>query len=191
MDFDSLFDSSELPKVLSKAKTLSKKECKAVYNYMERIRPKRMIELGTHFGCSTLAFRLMSDWLDLNMEIHSSDIVDCVSVIPKTSFEFHLEDLTGRMKDTIYKYSPDFVFLDVHSFFLVLETMQECLMNKVDMLLHDVSFEHLDIKKRAWELPLLGELISSILWNKDLYEDDKLQVTCVRDRLGLAIVEMK
>ena len=43
----------------------------------------------------------------------------------------------------------------------------------------------------AWELYILGELISKELWTKNIYENKELKARCIRDWYGLSIVEFK
>jgi len=207
MDFDLLFDRSDLPYVLKQAKTLSKEECRAIYNYFEEYKPKRILEFGTQYGCSTRVFIEISKWFGLDAEVHSWDIncqirKDCVD---RNSFTFHQEDITGKEKHIIDTFRPDLVFLDAHPYELTKNLMTVCIEKDINFMCHDVSVEIYERSKlrsnnftnknpsngTEWELYLLKELISKDIINRDFFENDKIIVECVRDRFGLAIIKTK
>jgi len=206
-NFDELFDNGCLPKVLKVNRSLSKEECRNICSYMSENRPKVMFEFGVQNGCSTRAFVEMAKWNVLDdFELHSWDIVDEVQCISKDDFHFHLEDVTGKEETIFGKYNPDLVFLDAHPYELTRNIMKICLERKIDFMAHDVvhsiglqrtcvrtnGFTDLTVKTNAnWELYLMGILINTQLWHDDYYEDDVLEVNCIRDSCGLAIVKFK
>jgi len=203
--FDDLFDGSTLPKILGMVKTLSKEECRQIYNYMEEYRPKKILEFGVQYGCSTAVFLKISTWLGLDIELHSWDIVDVIKkeCVDKKHFNFHLADITGHEDEIISKYNPDMVFLDAHPYHMTKALMLSCVKNKVNFLTHDVSrdlYDELRIRSNdfkmlqtygAWELYILAELFSPILIDEDCFEDSKVQIRCYRDKYGLSIVKIK
>lgn len=205
MSFDDHFDNSKLASVLKKAKTLSKEECRAIYSYMETHRPKTILEFGVQFGCSTRAFLEMSEWLGLDINLHSWDIVDVIkkACVQRDQFTFHKEDITGKEEEVILKHKPDMIFLDAHPYYMTKALMQVCLKHKINFLTHDVAYRLYEaLGKRsqnfqnkdeygAWELYILAELFSQNLLTDDSYEDDRVRITCIRDEWGLAIVEVK
>ena len=206
-EFDELFDGSKLPYILSMAKTLSKEECKQIYIYMEKHKPKKILEFGVQFGCSTAVFLQISKWLGLDIELHSWDIIDIVKsdCVSKKDFIFHKEDITGREDQTIVKYNPDMVFLDAHPYYLTKGLMHSCLDRKIDFLCHDVGLQVFNRAKirsnnfkdksnsnmAEWELYLMSELIDKSLLKEDFFENEICKVICCRDRFGIAIVEFK
>jgi len=204
MNTSEIFDKSCMPNILSQAKTLSKKECLAIFNYMEKRKPVNILEFGTQYGCSTRAFLEIANWIGYKINLHSWDISDQVRCVNKKDFKLHIGDLTGR-EETILKHAPNLVFLDAHPYALTKNIMKICLRDKIDFMCHDVS---MDIYERAkqrssdftnkspqtkaeWELYILQELISKDILAKDFFENDILTVNCVRDRFGLAIIEHK
>jgi len=205
MGFDELFDSSGLPLVLKQAKTLSKEECRAIYNYMKEYKPKVILEFGTQFGCSTRVFLELANWLGRKVELHSWDIVDQIKPIcvDKNSFTFHKEDMSGREEEIVAKYNPDMLFLDAHPYSLTKNLMQVCLKHKINFLTHDVAlklYESLQTRSDnfknlkaygAWELYILAELFGDTLLTEDHYEDEKVQIDFTRDLWGLSIILVK
>lgn len=205
--FDELFDNSRLPNILSMAKTLSKEECGHIYNYMNKYKPSVVLEFGTQFGCSTAVFLQISEWLNLDIDLHSWDIVDQIKpqCVDKLKFKFHKCDITGNEEEIITRYVPDMVFLDAHPYAITKGLMKSCLKHKIDFLCHDISlpiferakersngFTNTDPSTLAeWELYLLGELISPSLLEDDSFEDNNVSVNCYRDKFGLAIIEVK
>jgi len=206
--FKDLYENSDLPSVLKEAKTLSMNECEEIYNYMEKNRPKVILEFGTQFGCSTRVFLEIAKWLEYEVQLHSWDIVNVVKpkCVNQKDFSLHIEDITHKTTKIINRHNPDLVFLDAHPYKLTKNLMDECLNRKITFMAHDIGFEV--GKKRAavrsdnftnfsndtkteWELYLLCNLISEDLWEKDYYEDENMTVKCTRDRYGLAIVEFK
>lgn len=203
--FDELFDQSALPKILGMAKTLSKEECRQIYNYMEEYRPKVVLEFGVQFGCSTAVFLQISKWLELDIELHSWDIVDVIkkACVSKNDFVFHQEDITGHEEEIIVQYNPDMVFLDAHPYYMTKALMTACVKNKINFLTHDVvknlydelkirsdNFQKLDTCGQ-WELYILAELFSPTLIDMDYFEDDKVEIRCYRDKYGLSIIKVK
>jgi hypothetical protein len=204
-DFDLLFDNSDLPNVLSKAKTLSKEECRQIDGYFRERKPITILEFGVQHGCSTRAFLDMAAWSNLEIDLHSWDIKDTVRHVDKKRFSLHIEDICGRESDVFDKYDPDLVFLDAHPHDLTRNLMQECLKRKVDFMCHDVCYAigHDAAKLRSnnwtkkntldvqWELYHLCDLVDDSLWKNDSYENDELTVSLCRDRYGLGIVRFK
>jgi len=203
--FDELFDNSKLPKVLSMAKTLSKEECRQIYIYMEEYKPKKVLEFGVQFGCSTAVFLEISKWLGLDIELHSWDIIDVVKseCVSKGDFSFHQDDITGSEEEIILKYKPDMIFLDAHPYHMTKALMLACVKHKVNFLTHDVNKSLYDGLKKtsdnfkklntygAWELYILAEVFSPILIDEDYFENDKVQIACYRDIWGLSIIKVK
>lgn len=190
-EFDEFYEKSCLPMATQEVKTLTKKELGLVYEYMKRKKPEKILDIGTQTGCSAIAFSEISNALDLEAEVHSWDVLDCRYSAFVFLYNFHQEDLTGIVSKTLEKYAPDFVYLDAHPFWLTFNFIDRCLYQKIDFLLHDISLDHFDLLKDRWELPLLGALVSPKIWTQDVYEDDRVKVTCCRDRFGVAIVEVK
>lgn len=205
MTFDDLFDKSKLPYVLKQAKTLSKEECRAIYEYMKEYRPKTILEFGVQYGCSTGVFVEISKWLDLKIDLHSWDIIDAIKkdCVNKKDFTFHKEDISGNEDRILEKYKPDMIFLDAHPYSMTKKLMQSCLNRKINFLAHDVALRLYNVLKKgsnnfadksfygAWELYILAELFSQNLLDNDTYESEKVSITCVRDQWGLAIVKVK
>jgi len=204
--FDELFDNGCLPKVLKVNRSLSKEECRHIYNYMNEKNPKVMFEFGAQNGCSTKSFVEMAKWVNIGFSLHSWDIVDELKCISKKEFNFHLEDVTGNEEFIFDKYHPDFVFLDAHPYELTRNLIKICLKRKIDFIMHDIAysiglqrtcertngFTDLSVKTNAnWELFLLGVLINTKIWHDDYYENDVLEVKCIRDSCGLAIIKFK
>ena len=205
MSFDKLFDESELPFVLSQAKTISKEECRAIYDYMKEYKPKTILEFGVQYGCSTRVFLEIAKWLDMDIDLHSWDIVDEIKkvCVRKSDFTFHKQDISGKEEETILEYKPDMVFLDAHPYYLTKELMQVCLKHKINFLTHDVATGLYEVLRErsnnfknlnaygAWELYILMELFSDKLLTEDHYEDDKVKIDCIRDKWGLSVVLVK
>ena len=148
----------------------------------------------------------MAKWADLDFELHSWDVMDVLKCISKEEFHFHIEDVTGKERETFDKYNPDFVFLDAHPYQLTKNIIEICLERKIDFMCHDVDyrvglqrtcdrtngFKDLRVKTNAnWELFLLGTLINTQIWHDDYYENDKLEINCIRGGCGLAIIKFK
>jgi len=204
--FDKLFDNSCVPKALKVNRSLSKEECRHIFSYMQERKPKMMLEFGVQNGCSTRAFVEMAKWAKLNMTLHSWDIMDVLKCIGKNEFNFHLGDITGKERAVFDEYNPDFVFLDAHPYQLTKNIIEICLERKIDFMCHDVvypvglqrtcertnGFSDLRVETNAnWELFLLGTLIHTQLWHEDYYENNELEVKCLREHNGLAIVRFK
>lgn len=205
MSFDELFDNSKLPVVLKQAKTLSKEECRSIYEYMKKNTPKTMLEFGVQYGCSTRVFLEISKWLGLDLDLHSWDIVDAIQskCVNRKQFTFHRRNVTGKEEKVIAQFNPDLIFLDAHPYKMTKSMMECCLKHKVNFMAHDVSikiYEALgrrsnNFKKKntygAWELYVLVELFGKSLLENDSYEDDKVKISFNRDEWGLAVVEVK
>lgn len=207
MNFDNWFDNSVLPKILSKAKTIDKKECKEIYNYFVRKKPKRIFEFGVQYGCSTRFFLELSEFLKLPLELHSFDISNNVKYADPEKFKLHIKDITTNVDETFNELGyPDLVFLDAHPYKITKNLMNKCLNERIDFMAHDVSqkigriraskrtnnFTNFSIDTGAeWELYTLCELISKDLWNNDNYMSNDLQVKIITGRYGLGIVEHK
>lgn len=207
--FDELFDNSGLKQILKIGRSLSKEECRGVYRYMLEKKPKTMFEFGVQFGCSTRAFIDMAKWANIDLNLHSWDIADELNeskCIRRDQFNFHIKDVTGKEEHIFNKHNPDFVFLDAHPYVLTKNLIEICLKRRIDFMAHDIAqfiglqrtcertngFTDLSIKTNAnWELYLLGVLINTQLWHKDYYENDDLEVKCIRDYCGLAIIKFK
>jgi len=200
--FNKSFDDSALPKILQKAKTLSKRECQAVYEYIDQNRPKTILEFGVQFGCSTRVFIEIAKWLNYKINLHSWDIIDIVNCADKRDFTMHVENITNK-ENSILVHNPDLIFLDAHPYILTKNLIVICLKNKINFMCHDVSFANIATLKKssdsfknkkaygAWESYVLSELVSPKILTDDCYEDDKVIVKCIRDLHGLAIVQNK
>lgn len=199
--FDNNFDSSVLPAILRRAKTLSKEECRVAFNYMEKYRPRLLCELGTQYGCSTRAFLEMSKWLGLDLIIHSWDVLDTVRCIDKKDFFYHLEDISGHELEWLETYKPDFIFFDCHIFALLKTAIKLCLYNKIDFMVHDMAlyerasresdnFQNFNVVTQ-WEAFLIPELIDKSLLTVDYFENNSLTAICCRERFGICSVVMK
>lgn len=201
-DFDTLFNNSCLPNIINKAKTISKKECSALFDYLAKYKPVNILEFGCQHGCSTRVFLEMTKWLDYKVNLHSWDIDNKVIYIKQKDFTLHVEDLTNK-EQNILSYKPDLVFLDAHPYELTYNLTKVCLDNKINFMCHDVSFAIIEaLKKRsndykdktiyaAWEPYVLSELISDKILTENHYEDDNVIVDCIRDLYGLAIIKNK
>ncbi len=203
--FDDLFDKSPLPIVFKQAKTISKEECRAVYDYMNECRPKTILEFGTQYGCSTCMFICLAKWLKTDIKLHSWDILDQVKgiCINKNHFMLHIEDITGKEEEVFQRYKPDMLFLDAHPYILTRNLVKICLRDKIDFMCHDVSLAIINALKArsnnfkdttiygAWEPYVLSELIDKKILTDDYYENDQVVVKCIRDKYGLAIVRNK
>lgn len=177
----------ELIHALSLAKTLTMPEVLFLAEYLEKKRPKRILEFGTQYGCSAFAFKKISDRFDLGIEVHSWDIHDQRKPELKDAFTFHNEAF-----DYLFRIEKDDVlFLDAHDFNLTRNLMLHCLEGKNDFMCHDMSSDSFDIRRREWELPLLGELIHPAVWTEDHYENKDLTVDKLVDKFGVAIVRHK
>jgi len=203
--FDNLFDNSRLPGILSIAKTLSKEECRQIYHYMKEYMPNKILEFGVQFGCSTAVFLQIAEWLGLDIELHSWDIIDVVKkqCVDKNDFNFHKVDITGREEEIILEYKPDMVFLDAHPYHMTKDLMINCVKYKINFLTHDVAiglYNELKIRSDnfnkleiygAWELYILCELFSDKLLIEDYFENDQVQIKCYRDQWGLSVIKVK
>lgn len=202
--FERMYKQSDLHHVLNMAKTISKEECRLIYEYFERKRPGVLFEFGTQYGCSTKAFQVIANCLGFDLDIHSWDIVDEVRCIDKSEFHFHLEDITKtepNWRDWVGLVRPDTVFLDAHPYELTKGLIETCLKYKIDFIAHDIDCyerarkESSNFKDKTvitqWESFLVPELVDKSLITEDYFENDKLKATCVRERFGLCIVEMK
>lgn len=206
-NFDQLFDDSNSSEILAMAKTLSKEECRQIYYYMGKRKPKKILEFGVQYGCSTAVFLKISEWLGLDIELHSWDILDLVKkkCVNKKDFHFHVDDITGREDKVMSEYNPDLIFLDAHPYHLTKRLMEYCINNKVDFMCHDVSDDIFErAKKRSkgftdfssstmaeWESYLLAKLIDPSILKNDFFENEICTVSCYRDRFGLAVTEFK
>jgi hypothetical protein len=204
MNFDILFNESDLPWVLKQAKTLSKNECFEIFEYMQRYKPINIIEFGVQYGCSTSVFLEIAKWMNHKIVLNSWDIRDSVKCADKKEFKLHIEDITGR-EEVILDYAPDLVFLDAHPYVLTKNIVQICLREKIDFMCHDVSVDiynrakqrsnnftnHSPLTMAEWELYVLCELINEDLVSKNFFENENLTVRCIRDKYGLAIIQHK
>lgn len=207
MEFDEFFDNSNLPDMLKRAKTLSKKECNGIFDYMRDKKDIILLEFGTQYGCSTAVFLQIAKHLEININLHSWDVMDIVKkdIVDKRDFSLHIENITGREKFIFNEYKPNLVFLDAHPYDLTKNIVSICLERKIDFMCHDVSPEIYERTKRqtdnfinksiktkaAWELLILMELISESLLTSNGFTNDKIRVNCIRDKYGLAIIENK
>jgi len=178
----------ELIHALSLAKTLTMPEVLFLAEYLEKKRPKRILEFGTQYGCSAFAFKKISDRFDLGIEVHSWDIHDQRKPELKDAFTFHCENF---MNINFMIQDDDVLFLDAHDYRLTSYLMHNCIDCKRDFMCHDVSSDSFDIRRREWELPLLGELIHPAVWTEDHYENKDLTVDKLVDKFGVAIVRHK
>jgi len=206
-DFNNWFDSSCLPNILTKAKTLDKKECFEIYKYFLQYRPLIIFEFGVQYGCSTRFFLELSNHLNLNVVLHSFDIKNNVKYAEFKQFFMHIQDITEHV-DSVFKElpKPDLVFLDAHPYQLTKNIMKKCLKNQINFMTHDVSQEIGKIRasKRTnqftnfspstgaeWELYTICELISQDLWTSTSYHNDKIDVKIITGKYGLAICQHK
>lgn len=201
--FDDFYLANKLEQIMTKAKTLSKKECEAIYFYLQKKKPLVLMEFGVQHGCSTRFFIDAITSLNLATKIHSWDIVDQIRYADRSKFTFHRENITGHELDVVEKYNPDLIFLDAHAYHMTKSLMEICMDRKIDFICHDVGIEFKDLVYRQsnayknknvyiqWESYLLSELISPTIWETNSYEDDKVQLTFIRDRYGICIAEMK
>ena len=202
-DFEKFWIKYNLGKVMKSAKTLSKMECCAIFNYMKKNKPKTILEFGVQYGCSSRLFVDSAKFIGYNLNLHSWDVIKAHKLIDKKEFYFHKEDITGKEKETFKKYVPDLVFLDAHVYALTKNLIELCLKKKVNFMAHDTEllavckrrskdFTNFSNKTNAqWEPYLLGKLIHKDLWSKDVYENDKVLVRLIRDKYGLGIIEHK
>ena len=178
--FDTLWDESGLQEIAVQAKTLSKEECRAIYGYLERKRPKVFLEFGTQWGCSAAMFLKMFKWLGLDVEFHTWDVLGAIKFIDKR--HFHLEDVTGKEAEIIKQYKPDFIFIDCHSYELIGNLIPLCLAQKIDFACHDVGSEAITRSEIFWEYYWLIKLLEG---------NNNVITTCVKDRYGICVVEYK
>jgi len=203
IDFENSFKNSKLPYVLGKAKTLSKKECESIYNYMKEYKPHTILEFGVQFGCSSKAMLDMSRWLKLNTSLHSWDTKKIFRYVEENEFTFHHENVTEKEPQCIDKYKPDLLFIDAHHYPLVKNLIKLCLQRKINFIIHDTIKSLVDncrensnnftdtSKPLHWEIVTLGQLVSEEIWDNDYYENDTLIVKSTRDRFGISIVTFK
>ena len=205
-EFEDLFDNSVLPETINKSKTVSKEECKNIYEYLKECNPKKILEFGTGAGISCTAFLTMSKWLNIELDFHTWDVKrpkKLMQYADRTKFVFHGDDVTGRETNVLDEHKPDLIFLDAHAYRLLNNIVSLCLERKINFMMHDVSDGNLqtikassgDFKNKdtygAWEPYVFGNLISEDIWTSDYYENDLLTVNCIRDLYGLAIVRFK
>jgi hypothetical protein len=188
------------------AKTLHKDEQRILHQYISYKKPKIIMELGHQYGLSAAFFIDTTVALGLKTHIHSWDVMIPLMGRPlscSSNFSLHLENITGKEKDVLDFYKPDFLFLDAHAYKLTRNLMKECLHRGIDFVCHDVRLDILaDLKKTtnnfqkregmdmcAWEVYLLGELIHKDLWEKDNYEDDLVRVSCYRQPIDKIVIE--
>jgi len=202
-NFDDFFDNSQLPRILKKAKTVSKEEVRGIFEYFQENRPKVLLEFGVQYGCSTRVFYDIAKYLEIDLEIHSWDIEDKVKFMDKKDFTLHVEDVTGKEEGLFEKYNPDLLFLDAHPYILTRNLVKLALENEVNFMTHDISMNVYEALKRAsnnfqnkkvyaaWELYVLEEIFGSEVVTEDVYEDDDVRIEFIRDKFGLCILYNK
>lgn len=202
--FDKWFNSSDLPKILTKAKTLHGKECFEICKYFIEHKPKVIFEFGVQYGCSTRFFLDLADFLDMKIELHSFDIKNIVKYADANKFHMHVGDITNKVDEEFANLpKPDLVFLDAHPYQFTKNVMQKCLDDKIDFMCHDVSqnigvkiagertkqFTDFSIVNAAWELYVMAELIDKSLWTKPVYRDKNIDVKIITGKYGLSICQ--
>ena len=136
-EFDSLFDASELPNIITKNKTVSKEECRGIFQYMEKYRPQKILEFGTGAGISCKAFLTFGKWLGLGLNFHSWDKRKSkllMQYADRKEFVFHEQDVTGQEAEILDKHSPDLIFFDVHPYKLLNNMVSLCLKRKINFM---------------------------------------------------------
>lgn len=192
VDFDEWYDNGPLPYVLSQAKSLAKEEVRFASGYFASKKPSTMIELGVQYGCSARTWLELAKLHGLRFELLAYDIKDSIhdDCVDRNEITFSLENITGYEAVVLENFRPDLVFLDAHPLSLTRNMFRACKKRKIDMMLHDVS---LKLMNTHWERKVLCQEISHLLKEGEnlIYENDKVKVTIVVDKTGLAIVEWK
>jgi len=206
-EFNKWFESTDLPNILNKAKTIDRKECFEIYKYFIQYRPSVIFEFGVQFGCSTRFFLELAKHLNLNVNMHCFDIKNIIKFVEPNQITMHIEDITNKVEEVFNSLpKPDLIFLDAHPYQLTKILVQKCLEEKINFMAHDTSQEigKIETAKRtnnftnfsnsivaAWELYILCELISQDLWTNPEYHNDKLDLNITTGRYGLAICQHK
>jgi len=205
MEFDELYEKSNLENVLALAKTLVKEECGAVYEYMAKKRPTRMMEMGVQFGCSSRVFLEIAKWLSIDLKLDSFDIQDrdrsdCVD---RREFNLHIENIEGRELEVIERLKPDVIYFDAHVYKMTRRMMEICVEKKIDFMAHDVSIAlYESVRDRTngfkdkdtyapWELPVMEELLGKEVVDSDFIDRTDYSIKFVRSKWGVAILSHK
>jgi hypothetical protein len=198
-----IWQDNEIAKMTDVVKTLSFAESSFIFKYIEKHKPKVILEFGTQHAVSTRIFYEICKSFGYEPTIHCFDIVDEIKYISKDKIIFHQEDITGIELAVINELTPDLIFLDAHPYELTSNLVDICLAQKINFMAHDVSLE---IHERArvqsdnfqnkskytnWELFILMEKINNDLDKLNHYSNEEMAINIIRDRFGLAVIEFK
>ncbi len=155
-------------------KTLCFEEAFIIYMLMKRLRPVRIVEIGTQYGKSTRKILDASRELELRSQVSCFDILDEVQFFAPDEATLVLSDLTGRFEEVVMTgIRPDFIFLDARPYHLLKEVIGSVLMRHpgCTLAIHDCAPElcrrEMNISKDdaevtsetgIWERHVLAEL---------------------------------
>lgn len=201
------FYKQEIEHISNKKGSLYDDEVFAIADLFEKLKPQRMVELGTLTGCSAGIFARIAEFFGHSIKIDTYDINDHPSYVDYSRRNClivkHIENLTGNAAQAYDELSPDIIYVDCHDYLLSVETMSWCAMHEVPMIFHDINHDRLeDFTKEMLaghvnnyncgvEAFLLGECFDHSLWDyseNKVWRNNAFVIKTVRSRHGIAII---
>lgn len=101
-------------------KTLSFEEAFLIYLAALRLRPARVVEIGSQFGKSARRIVDLLRFLELNASLTCFDVIDELQYVNKDEVELVLHDLTGDFRERVLEdIAPGLIYLDAHPYALL------------------------------------------------------------------------
>lgn len=136
-----LWEGRGLDAIVAGVKTISRREADLLYDVIETVQPKRIIEFGTQRGCSARIMWEVCRFLDLSTQIITYDLADEVrrEILGCTDVECRRGDLTYNVSALFDTERPDIVYLDAHARRLVFHVIAASSERRIPLVCHDVS----------------------------------------------------
>jgi hypothetical protein len=163
---------------LGESRTLSFEEAFLVFLSLQRIRPEKIVEIGTQYGKSTRRILDMRPLLDLEARVTCFDILDELRFVTRDEINLVIRDISGEFRAVLEKEGPAFIFLDARPYPLLKEVVSEFLAWSLErpaiLAIHDCSPglynpkmrlpkdqpERISSRSGVWERHVLAEVLS-------------------------------
>jgi hypothetical protein len=169
---------------LGKRHTLTGEEAFVLCALIASREPPVVVEIGTQLGKSTRRILDMRDLLGLDYRVECFDIVDEVRFFDRSEARLHVEDVTGRVAETLARYGAGVIFLDARPRDLIEEVLAAVLDDQVGdwaLAIHDcgrglcnpamgaIPAERIGTHTGVWERHVVAACFGKSPFSSDLH----------------------
>lgn len=153
------------------------------YNFLNEVKPKRILEIGTASGGFTKFLKIVSDENNLNIDIRSYDITelsfydelikDGVDVRVENIFLENYSDVPQDIKDFIRKEGVTVVLCDGGSNINEFNLLSKFIKPGDFIMAHDYAYDYSHFKEK----------IEGVVWNWFEIQEDNITSSCIENNL--------